>query len=130
MRLLELPNRFSEALDIFTRSVCEIRTSLHAVLLPLTILLCLCLLVVGFEICSGESSLTHTTFVHRTVTGAIDQLWYVTFYFSLPFTCHLCKTNIERIRNSKDWILVDDQYELDDEWVIVENPSIINKLKS
>ena len=65
--------------------------------------------------------MTYYTFAKRTLEGAIDQLWYVVFYFTLPFTCNVCKVNIERLRDSTDWIIVD-EYKEDDEWIIVDKP--------
>ena len=121
MRLLELPQRVSDAIDTLNRGVCEIRTSISAVLFPLTLLLWICLIAVFVELYKGDSSFTRETFVHRTVSGAIDQLLYVVFYFSLPFTWHVCRTNVARVRESADWIMVDDTYVIEDDWIIISN---------
>lgn len=122
IRLFEIPERMSETLTTANTAVLEMKRSISSVLLPLTLLLWLCLIVVGCEISRGDSSLTGATFVHRTVTGAIDQLWYVIFYFSLPFTWHACTTNIERIRDNAGWIVVDDDYIVEDDWLIIQKP--------
>lgn len=120
MRILELPQCVSDAIDTLNIGVCEIRTSVSVVLFPLTLLLWICLIAV--LVYKGDSSFTRETLVHRTVSGAIDQLLYVVFYFSLPFTLHVCRSSVTRIRESTEWIMVDDTYDVLDDWIIISNP--------
>ena len=69
----------------------------------------------------------------RTVVGAINQLWYAIFYFSIPFVVKMCTETAVQMSTRREWVVVhenpiesevaptDDKHdEIDEnEWVIV-----------
>ena len=132
MRIFLLPQRLSDAIDNANRSINEVRLSVTSVLLPLKVLLWVCISIVAIDICRGHRA--HDSLAYRTIVGAIDQLWYAIFYFSIPFLWKRCTEAAMQISTRREWVVVHDKSAksgsvdtiterdvLDDtEWVIVE----------
>lgn len=62
---------------------------------------------------------TNESFAYRTICGIMDQLWYVIFYFSIPCLWQNVKKKAYIIYNN-DWVLVNEIYQVDDDWVIIQ----------
>lgn len=113
-RLLCLPRRVCDAVENANRGISEIRLGITSVLLPLKVLIWISIAIVSFDMLRGTS--IHHSVAYRMVVGAIDQLWYTIFYFSIPFLWNRSRVIVERIGERRDWIVVQDT-------VIVARPS-------
>lgn len=127
-RILRLPQRVCETVDNANRSVGEIRMGVTSIVLPLKILLWMCIVIVVLDVARGQA--VRQSIAYRMVSGAVDQLWYTIFYFSVPFLWRRGCEAFERFGDRRDWIVVRDKtppspMETDDamrEWVIVDWP--------
>lgn len=120
MRLLHIPRKLSEAIENANRSITELRFSVTSVLLPLKLLLWFCISIVAFDITYGN--VHRESLAYRTITGAVDQLWYAIFYFSIPLLWQMCRDRIELMRHKCDWIVVQGDCTSvhdEDDWVII-----------
>ena len=123
MSLLELPRRVSETVENANRSINELRFSVTSLLFPMRLLLWFCMIIVIFDLFFNKT-LNHS-FAYRTLCGLIDQLWYVIFYFSIPFFCNFLKEKAEYIFNNNNWVIVDEfEQIIDDDWVVIEKSNI------
>ena len=119
MRIFNLHRRVSEAIDNANRSITDLRFSITSVLLPLKLLLWFCISMVAIDVARGTGY--GESLAYRTLIGAVDQLWYVIFYFALPFAWQTCRDIVDKTRQRKDWIVVNESTETVDEseWVII-----------
>lgn len=120
-RILELPRRISDAIDNANRSVNELRFGVSSVLLPLKILLWACIAIVSVDLARGTP--VSQSFAYRMVVGAVDQLWYVIFYLSLPLLWQRGRARLEAARAKKEWILVEPEWD-EGEWVVLSTDEV------
>ena len=105
-RLLCLPQRVCDAVENANRGISELRLGITSVLLPLKVLIWISIMVVAFDVLRGTS--VHHSIAYRMVVGAIDQLWYTIFYFSVPFLWHRSRLLVEKFSEGREWIVVKD----------------------
>ena len=107
--LLNLPSRAEAVLSVAQRSVDEMRVQLSALLRPLTVLLWLCVLAVACETAFGSHR--HAagidpgtgTIAQRTVSGAVDQMWYALFYLLFPIAARMVH---DKVSSRAEWTIV------------------------
>ena len=119
MLLLEIPERMRNVMDNANHSMTELRTSVTTVLYPLKFLLWCCIVAVAVEAYRG--SLAYDSVAYRTIAGAIDQLWYVIFYCSVPAMLNSSQQVVSQLRAQREWVVI--KHDMDrieeEEWVIV-----------
>ena len=121
MRILRLPRLINDAIDNANRSVSELRMAISGVLLPLKILLWACIVIILGDLARG--TLVSQSFAYRMLIGAVDQLWYVVFYLSLPLLWQGGMARVVDMQERRDWIIVDAGWE-DEEWVVLSNDNV------
>lgn len=122
MRVMPLPRRIGNAIDNANAGVDDFRRGVTTQLLPLKILIWA---IVGYETFRGVYS-THSM-AYPTMSSAVEQLWHVLLYSSVPGIWLLCLTCNQRVRQRREWTLIGpnaparvDRDDIDlDEWVIV-----------
>ena len=120
VRILQLPRRISDAIDNANKSVIELRTNISNVLLPVKVLLWVCIAIVSVDLARGTT--VSQSFAYRMIVGAVDQLWYVVFYLSIPLLWQRGLMRFESMRSAKGWIVINDEHVWkEDEWVMVSD---------
>jgi hypothetical protein len=114
--ILRMPKRATDVIEHAHRALHEVRDGAIGVMLPLRLLLWACVGVVACDAVSGRPQ-QHLG-VQRVVNGAVDQMWYVVFYFAFPAVVRGWREWWIRRRAVQEWMLVSH----DDEWVIVDAP--------